>query len=39
MLNYYLRFYLSGGFGSLIRRDSVKFEKKFLKIFKVDQLS
>ena len=33
------RLYLSGGFGSLIKRVSTKFEKKFLKIFEIEQAS
>ena len=33
------RLYLSGGFGSLIRRDSTKFEKKFLKTFEIERVS
>ena len=32
-----LSLYLFGGFGSLIRKDSAKFEKKFLKIFEIDR--
>ena len=30
---------LSEGFGSLTRRNSAKFEKKFLKIFKIERVS
>ena len=44
---YLLKFYpnknhklhLSEGFGSLIRRDSPKFENKFLKTVKIDHVS
>ena len=42
-LEYYLitdcKLYLSGGFGSLIRRDFAKFKKKFLKILEVECVS
>ena len=31
--------YLSRGFGSLIRRDSAKLEKKFLKTVEIEQVS
>ena len=30
---------MSGGFGSLVRKDSSKFENKFLKTVEIDQLS
>ena len=33
------KLYLSEGFGSLIRRDSAKFENKFLKTVKIDHVS
>ena len=34
-----LRLYLSAGFGSFIRKDSAKFEKKFFKIFEMELVS
>ena len=30
---------MSGGSGSLIRRDTAKFDKKFLKIFEIERVS
>ena len=42
-LEYYLitdcKLYLSGGFGSLIRRGFTKFKKKFLKILEIERVS